>query len=245
SKCEITHREPRITHHVQFGNPCHLLDSLMARFELLEEIDLPFPLGGCFGFWGYDLKNFSEPKLPRRAINDLELPDCHVGFYDSLVIFDHHAGKTFVVSTGLAADGSRDEKRAGEQLKFWENHLSSESQTPDRGSQTPTLAPIASNLSRDQFIAAVKRAQEYIRTGDVYQVNLSQRLSVESRFSAWQFFERLNALSPAPFSAYFDCDSGETVERFQLVSSSPEQFLRMSGSQIVTRPIKGTRPRDI
>ena len=73
----------------------------MARFELLDEIDLPFPLGGCFGYWGYDLKNFTEPKLPRRAVNDLELPDCHVGFYDSLVVFDHQLGKVFIVSTGL------------------------------------------------------------------------------------------------------------------------------------------------
>ena len=60
-----------------------------------------------FGYWGYDLKNFVEPKLSRRALNDLELPDCHVGFYDSLVVFDHHLDKTWVVSTGLAADGSR------------------------------------------------------------------------------------------------------------------------------------------
>ena len=48
---------------IQFGNPWHLLDSLMSRFELLDEIDLPFPLGGAFGYWGYDLKNFTEPKL--------------------------------------------------------------------------------------------------------------------------------------------------------------------------------------
>ena len=61
---------------VQFGNPWHLLEAFMSRYELLEEVDLPFPLGGCFGYWGYDLKNFVEPKLPRRAINDLELPDC-------------------------------------------------------------------------------------------------------------------------------------------------------------------------
>ena len=92
----------------------------MARFELLDEIDLPFPLGGCFGYWGYDLKNFTEPKLPRRAVNDLELPDCHVGFYDSLVVFDHHLGKTLVVSTGLDADGSRSKARAQEQLEFWQ-----------------------------------------------------------------------------------------------------------------------------
>src|SRR5208283_4963545 len=109
---------------IQFGNPWQVLDALMSRFELLDEIDLPFPLGGCFGFWGYDLKNFTEPKLPRRAGNDLELPDCQVGFYDSLVVFDHHLGKTFVVSTGLNADGSRSERRAQERLEFWENIFS-------------------------------------------------------------------------------------------------------------------------
>src|ERR1700691_457836 len=84
---------------IQFGNPWHLLDSLMSRFELLDEIDLPFPLGGCFGFWGYDLKNFPAPKLPRRALNDLALPDCQVGFYDSLIVFDHQLGKFFIIST--------------------------------------------------------------------------------------------------------------------------------------------------
>src|SRR6266550_3659563 len=121
SRCEVTHYESRITQHVQFGNPWHLLDTLMARFELLDEIDLPFPLGGCFGYWGYDLKNFVEPKLPRRAANDLELPDCHVGFYDSLVVFDHRAEKTWIVSTGLREDGSRCEAKANEQLDFWDS----------------------------------------------------------------------------------------------------------------------------
>jgi len=114
SRCEITRHSSLVTRHIQFGNPWQILDALLARCELLDEIDLPFPLGGCFGHWGYDLKNFTEPKLPRRAVNDLELPDCHAGFYDSLVVFDHHLGKTFVVSTGMAADGSRSEKRAGE-----------------------------------------------------------------------------------------------------------------------------------
>src|SRR3954462_13846549 len=56
----------------RYGNPWHALDELMVRYELLDEIDLPFPTGGCFGFWGYDLKNFVEPKLKRLAENDLE-----------------------------------------------------------------------------------------------------------------------------------------------------------------------------
>src|SRR5262245_47821930 len=65
SQCEISD-----TPNPQFGNPWRLLDSLMSRFELLEELDLPFPLGGCFGYWGYDLKNFVEHRLPRRALHD-------------------------------------------------------------------------------------------------------------------------------------------------------------------------------
>ena len=65
SRCEVIPHVSRFTPHVQFGNPWQILDALLARCELLDEIDLPFPLGGCFGCWGYDLKNFTEPKLPR------------------------------------------------------------------------------------------------------------------------------------------------------------------------------------
>ncbi len=236
SRCELTSSGNAA---VQFGNPWHVLDALIARYEILDEVDVPFPLGGCFGFWGYDLKNFVEPKLPRRSVNDLDLPDCHVGFYDSVVVFDHHLGKTCIISTGLHADGSRSEERAQEKLKQWQNLLE---QPVSDGSTMPRdekhQSEIASsNLGREEFIAKVVRAQEYIRCGDIYQVNLSHRLAVNAAFPAWEFFKRLSDVSPAPFSAFLDCG------RFQIASSSPESFLRMNGSHIQTRPIKGTRPR--
>jgi para-aminobenzoate synthetase component I len=235
--------------YVHFGNPWHILDTLMSRFELLDEIDLPFPLGGVFGYWGYDLKNFNEPKLPRRTVNDLELPDCHVGFYDSLVVFDHRLGTVCIVSTGLNADGSRDEKKAQSQLEFWNTKLT-EIELPQRHRGTEenqnlsslrlcaSAAKFNSSLSREEFIFKVERAQKHIRAGDIYQVNLSQRLTTQSDFTGWDFFEKLSAVSPAPFSAFLDCG------QFEIASSSPEQFLRMSGSQIISCPIKGTRPRD-
>src|SRR5437667_814188 len=119
ARCELISEELR----VQFGNPWHLLDSLMARYELLDEIDLPFPLGGCFGYWGYDLKNFVEPRLRHHAVDDLELPDCQVGFYDSLVAFDDWLQKTWIISTGLAVDGSRTQAHAQEQAEFWQSRL--------------------------------------------------------------------------------------------------------------------------
>jgi para-aminobenzoate synthetase component 1 len=280
SRCELG--APGQTQ-VQFGNPWRVLDSWMARYELLEDLDLPFPLGGCFGYWGYDLKNFVEPKLPRRATDELELPDCHVGFYDCVVVFDHQLGKTWLISTGLNVDGSRNEERANAEADFWETHLRHRS--GDGSAPTPVLpresagdagrlsfgapscqinaafrkqperlihaaanssflspgsghrAALAANFTRAQFIQRVQRALAYIRAGDIYQVNLSQRLEARCLCSGWNLFERLTAVSPAPFSAYLDC--GE----FQLASSSPELFLRLSGAHVQTRPIKGTRPR--
>jgi para-aminobenzoate synthetase component 1 len=239
SRCKITSYDSKFSDfdsQNKFGNPWHLLDALMARCELLDEIDLPFPLGGCFGYWGYDLKNFSEPKLPRRAPNDLELPDCHVGFYDSLVVFDHRLGKTWIVSTGLRPDGSRDESRARKQQACWQRRLAADVPTRAGSTAAPT-AEFFSNLARPDFIARVERAQNYIRHGHIYQVNLSHRLAATTSLTGWELYERLLEVSPAPFAAYFDC--GE----FQIASSSPELFLRLSGSNIQTRPIKGTRPR--
>ena len=136
-------------------------------------------------------------------------------------------------------------------MEFWKSLLAVEAkgragsplraveQTPARERRARSDAPyLQSNFSRADFLAAVERAQRYIRAGDIYQVNLSQRLMTQCPLSGWELFQRLGAVSPAPFSAFMDCGD------FQVASSSPELFLRLSGSHIQTRPIKGTRPRD-
>ncbi len=230
-------RQPAGCLQTQYGDPWRVLESWMARYELLEEADLPFPLGGCFGFWGYGLKSFVEPKLARRAVADLELPDCQAGFYSSLVVFDHHLGKTWLISTGLEADGSRSKDRAQKESEFWQQALSGAAPPAAPCRRLNESAHVTTNHSRPDFIARVERAQAYIRAGDIYQVNLSQRLTVPWSHRGWELFRRLSAVSPAPFSAWLDCGD------FQIASSSPELFLRLSGAQLRTRPIKGTRPR--
>jgi len=238
SRCETRTCDHRS---IQFGNPWNALEQLLERYELIDEIDLPFPLGGCFGYWGYDLKNFVEPRLRARAANDLELPDCAVGFYDSLAIFDHHLGKTWLVATGLAADGSRDEARARQQADWWYEQLGRDEfhLVPISESTSEVkLAPPSSSFTRDHFTATIRRALDYICAGDIYQVNLSQRLTAPWTGSGLDFHRALHAASPAPFGAFLDAGD------FQLASSSPERFLRLSGQHIQTRPIKGTRTRD-
>lgn len=245
---------------VQFGNPWQVLERLLARYELLEEPDGPFPLGGAFGYWGYGLKNFVEPRLPRRAVHDLELPDCQLGFYDSLVAGSPALDKTWIIATGLGLDGDRRASRARQALDWWRRLLDECRNNPNQPaaqgpegfaghavaaavaeSQVPVDAGwpglLESNFPEPAFVEAVRRAQAYIRQGHIYQVNLAQRLAAPWPLGGWALYERLSTVSPAPFAAYVDCGA------WQLVSSSPELFLAMRGPHIVTRPIKGTRPR--
>src|SRR5207249_930976 len=97
---------------------------------------------------------------------------------------------------------------------------------------------LRSTFTRKEFESAVARVIEYIRAGDVYQVNLSQRYTCGLSAQPEEIFERLERQSPAPFGAYLRYDD------FALVSNSPEQFLRVTPNRrVITRPIKGTRPR--
>jgi para-aminobenzoate synthetase component I len=239
TRCELGIGNQRIE---QYGNPWLILEQLIDRFELPDELDQPFPLGGCFGFWGYDLKNHIEPRLPHHATNDLELPDCHLGFYDSLVAFDHLLGKCWIVATGLNPNGTRSTSSAQQQTAFWSDQLNaahpdSPSPPPSQPSANTSPPTWISNLSPKAFLDAVHKAKQYIRLGHIYQVNLAHRLAIDCHLPAPILFERLLATSPAPFAAFLD------AQDFQLVSSSPELFLRISGRHIRTRPIKGTRPR--
>jgi len=221
---------------VVYGNPWQWLQALWSRYELPDEPDLPFPLGGMFGFWGYGLGRFVEPSVVPRACRDLELPDAWVGLYESLVCWDHLLGKTWVVATGLGPDGSRSSRRAREQIACWQ--AIAEERLPGEPEKEPAaFGPVWSSLGRQGFVRSVRRALEYIRLGHIYQVNLSHRLTVPGRVRAWTLYRRMRSVTPAPGSAYLNGGS------FQLVSASPELFLHMSGAHIVTRPIKGTRPR--
>jgi para-aminobenzoate synthetase component 1 len=266
SRCELETADGK---RCIYGDPWEVLDGLVARYELSYEIDVPFPLGGAFGYCGYELRRSGDGQgvertagdhasaesrrsarlsaqrsvcSMSRAVDDLELPDCCFGFFGSLVVFDHALGKTWIVSTGTALDGSRQDALAAEEFEWWDHSLRN-ADAADLCPLSPTtwpddaVRPIQSTLTRADFVRKVERVQEYIRAGDIYQVNLSQRFTVPWNEDAWALYQRLGAISPAPSAAYVNCGD------FQLASASPELFLRLSGRRILTRPIKGTRPR--
>ena len=101
----------------------------------------------------------------------------------------------------------------------------------------PHTAAVTSNFSREQYLAMVERGIEYIRAGDVFQVNLSQRLLAPAKTDSVSLYLKLRERNPAPFAGYFDLGD------FQIVSASPERFLQVCDGKVETRPIKGTRRR--
>ena len=101
---------------------------------------------------------------------------------------------------------------------------------------------LTSNFSADDYIAAVQKCIDYIVAGDVFQINLSQRLLHPVTTDSVELYRRLRACNPAPFSCYFDM-AGISETDAQIVSASPERLVSVRDRTVETRPIKGTRPR--
>jgi len=209
------------------GNPFEALRSLLARCHVQQgEWPVPF-VGGLVGTLGYDLCHFVE-RLPRTTVDDIGLPDLHVGLYPSVAAYDHRTGDW--VAASLVGD---------EGIARIDALLASA--VPDtRFADLPaSTTPIHANFTRDRYLAAVRRAKGYIASGDIFQVNLSQRFHTTITVPPAEVYRRLRAANPAPFAAYLALDGHDGA----VLSSSPERFLKVANRRVETRPIKGTRPR--
>ena len=215
------------------ANPLGALRAMLRACRLtLPRLPVPM-VGGAVGWLGYDLAPRIE-RLPRKAPADLGLPDMHFAVYDQMIVVDHATGQTYLGGVDLRGEGV---DRVASRLDRWPDQVMSGKSPSHHG---PLLAPSAGfrpNVTRRQYLQAVRRAKQYIAAGDIYQVNLSQRFETQIAADPIHLFERLQRINPAPFSAYL------RVGDQAVVSSSPERFLRVRGRHVQTRPIKGTRPR--
>jgi para-aminobenzoate synthetase component 1 len=226
----------------------------MARYTAPNLPDLPPFQGGAAGLFGYDLGRQLE-RLPAPRIDEFGMPAMAVGLYDVVVAFDHLANRCWLVSHGWPEPDPRlRRERAAARLKEFTGWLKS---PPSRiGARTfqqaasplaraslapqfpmPHLPGLTSNFSREGYLHAVERAVEYIAAGDIFQVNLAQRLLHPAEDDAVELYLRLRGRNPATFAGYFDLGD------FQIASASPERFLRVREGQVEARPIKGTRQR--
>ncbi len=189
--------------------------------------DLPF-CGGAIGYFGYDLARRIE-HLPARAAAVEHIPDMAIGIYDWAVVVDHLEQRSWLVGQGR--DPETDIKWNALAARFT-RPAAERARVPFR-----VTSVVASSHTRASYGRSFRRIHQYIRDGDCYQVNLAQRFAARAAGDAWLAYQALRVLNPAPFSAYL------ATPYAQILSSSPERFLRVEQGRVEAKPIKGTRPR--
>ncbi len=228
------------------------LQSVLNNFKS-EGIDyLPHFWGGAVGYFSYDVARHFE-KIPTIAVDDLNIPEIYIGFTDEVIVFDHEE-KALKVIVCLKSDeeyehGIEKLKRLIGRIKECgvrsaECGIKSKIQNP----KSKMVTGLKSNMTKSKFTKMVKRVKEYIKEGDIFQANLSQRFEAEFEGDPWEFYKRLNEINPSPFGGYINFDD------MSIVSASPERLIKITpssppfvkggmGGLIETRPIAGTRPR--
>ncbi|HFZ8993162.1 TPA: aminodeoxychorismate synthase component 1 [Citrobacter freundii] len=202
-------------------DPLSLVRSALEAFGIQPDYDADLPFqGGALGLFGYDLGRRFE-NLPTQALRDIDLPDMAVGIYDWALIVDHQRQRVSLLSH---AD-------ANARLAWLESQQTSSRQP------FALTRPWQSNMTREQYGEKFRQVQDYLHSGDCYQVNLAQRFAAEYAGDEWQAFMQLNRANRAPFSAFLRLEQGVVL------SLSPERFIHLAKGEIQTRPIKGTLPR--
>lgn len=216
-------------------NPFNILKKYINSYKIENDSELPF-VGGVVGYFAYDLCHHFE-NIPRTAKDDLELPDLIMGFYDGVIIFDHVNNKVFVAAAGFPDGTEQAARQRINQIKQRIKTRGIENLEYLDKSYSRNIPALISNFTREDYCRAIQKAKEYIRQGDIYQMNMTQRFSTKINRHPINIYERLRTVNPAPFASYMDY--GE----LKVVGSSPERFLRVKDRVIETRPIKGTLPR--
>ncbi|MCE9605406.1 MAG: anthranilate synthase component I family protein [Planctomycetia bacterium] len=233
------------------------LRASLARYPAVRRPELPPFQAGAAAMLSYELGRQLET-LPTAAIDEFSSPALAFGLYDTVVAWDHERNQAWLISQGFPEiDLAARRQRAEQRIRYFRDILAAP--LPNPASDLPptehartayigaaNLAPqfpmsampgLTSNMSASGYIEAVRRAIEYIRAGDIFQVNLAQRLLYPAADDTRSLYLRLRRRNPATFAGYFDWGPS------QIASASPERFLRVVDRHVETRPIKGTRLR--
>ncbi len=223
----------------EVADPLAELEQIKARYSVPAIDGLPKFHGGWVGYFGYECARYIEPKL--AAVNNddrLGMPDICLMLAEELAVFDNLRGKLYLIVNADPAD-PRAYPRAVRRLDSLARRLR------QSGAAYPELVDgtaideshFVSSFPKDEYLAAVARGKDYVLAGDVFQVQISQRLSVPYRARPLDVYRALRGLNPSPYMYFIDLGDA------QIVGSSPEILVRAQGGQVVVRPIAGTRRR--
>ena len=223
------------------NDPIQALRLELKRHKPAQVPGLPPFTGGAVGYFAYDFVRRLE-KLPERTVDDLDVPDCMLMFFDRLLAFDHVRHQIHIIAIAdVGAEAPRQAyARAQRDINTLERKLVAGLKrrplSPVGTKKAKPLKPRA-NTTHAKFIGAVKRAKEYIAAGDIFQVVLSQRLEFEPGADAFAVYRALRTVNPSPYMYFL------RMGKMTVLGSSPEMLVRANGGKLEYRPIAGTLPR--
>ncbi len=223
------------------GSPLTIIRDLMKKYKAVDLPQLPRFFGGMVGYLSYDCVRFFE-RLSDNSKDDLKLDDMVLMQANDLVIFDHRH-RTIKIVSCVFIDPKDSQavkiKKYNDALSIIEGLIKDLSKAlPVQSSKNSShQVHVKSNYTQAQYGAMVKTAKKHILAGDIIQVVLSQRFSVDINVPSLQIYRALRALNPSPYMFYLNLDG------VQLVGASPELLVRCENGLVETRPIAGTRPR--
>ncbi len=224
----------------QTGDPLSTLRALIAESRVDLPEDLPAASAGLFGYLGYDMIRLVE-HLPNMPPDTLGLPDAVMLRPSVVAVLDGVKGEVTVVAPAWVSSGqsaraayAQAAERVMDAVRDLERALPQASRNLGEAHED---APPVSNFTPEAYKAAVERAKEYIRAGDIFQVVPSQRWTQPFRQPPFTLYRSLRRTNPSPFMFYFNFGG------FQVVGASPEILVRVFGREVTIRPIAGTRPR--
>lgn len=229
-KTNIHHTKTNKTE-ISEEDPLSLLESVQQQVLgklASSEHKLPF-LGGALGYFAYDLGRRFE-KLPSQAEPDINLPEMAVGLYAQAIIFDHKRKQFFLIC--------QEEKRHALTL-FIHSVINEKQKNIEEQENFALTSRWQSNMDKASYIEKFNQVQQYLYSGDCYQINLSQRFSANYQGDEFQAYIALRSENKAPFSAFM------RLENTAILSVSPERFLQLSQGKVQSKPIKGTMPRSV
>ncbi len=210
------------------GDPFNVLEELLDKYKCnsKEYDNIPF-LSGAIGYISYDTGRIIE-NLPNTSSEDFHMNDMKFIFYRNIIIFDLDKNKQYITAI---SDNNWDKEidLIEEKIKFAQEIIE---ETFEESNKI-----FISNFEKEEYKKAITKLKNYIISGDVYIANLTQRFYTESKEDSFEIYKKLRTINKAPFAAYMN------FEDFQVISSSPERFMEINKGKVVTRPIKGTRPR--
>ncbi len=224
--------------------PLDSLRALLAESRIDMPADLPAAAAGLFGYLGYDMIRQVE-HLPNVNPDPIGVPDARMLRPSVVAVLDGVKGEVIVVApawvgSGLSARAAYAQaaERVMDAVRDLDRAVAGAAR--DFGEATP-VGEAQSNFAKPDYLAAVAKAKEYIRAGDIFQVVPSQRWAQEFTLPPFALYRSLRRTNPSPFMFYFDF--GSPGAGFQIVGASPEILVRLREGEVTIRPIAGTRPR--